>query len=114
MSYYRYHVFFCTNIRDPARQACGDFAAQELRDYMKQRCKELGLSGPGLTRISTAGCMDRCELGPVIAVYPQAVWYTYLDRADIDEIINEHLIGGRVVARLLLPAEGPDAPMPQT
>jgi (2Fe-2S) ferredoxin len=75
---------------------------------MKQRCKALGLSGPGQVRINTAGCMDRCELGPVMAIYPEATWYTFVDRDDIDEIIEEHLIGGRVVERLLLPSPPAD------
>ena len=71
-----------------------------MRGYMKARCKELGLTGAGKARINTAGCMDRCSQGPVVAVYPEAVWYTYVDRADIDEIIEEHIIGGRVVGRI--------------
>ena len=71
-----------------------------MRDYAKKRVKELKLSGPGNVRINAAGCLDRCEQGPVIVVYPEEVWYTYVDKADIDEIIDEHLVGGRVVERL--------------
>ena len=100
MAYYRHHVFFCTNLREDGSQCCAQCAAKAMRDYMKGRCKELGLSGPGRARINTAGCMDRCAEGPVIAVYPEAVWYTYVDRSDVDEIIESHLIGGRVVERL--------------
>ena len=103
MSYYRYHVFFCTNRRDDGRQSCSQCAAQELRDYMKQRCKALGLSGSGAARINTAGCMDRCAEGPVLVIYPEAIWYTYIDRTDIDEIIEQHLMAGRVVQRLRIP-----------
>jgi (2Fe-2S) ferredoxin len=79
---------------------CNDKGASELRDYAKQRVKELGLSGAGNVRINQAGCLDRCEEGPCVVVYPDAVWYTYVDRADIDEIIEEHLRNGRVVDRL--------------
>jgi (2Fe-2S) ferredoxin len=68
----------------------------------KQRVKELGLSGPGKVRVNQAGCLDRCEEGPVIVVYPEEVWYTYVDRADVDEIIEEHLRHGRIVERLRL------------
>jgi len=100
MSYYQYHVFFCTNLRADGSDCCQRFGAQGLRDYAKQRCKELGLSGKGGVRINTAGCLDRCVKGPVIAVYPEAVWYNYIDREDIDEIIEEHLQNGRVVERL--------------
>ena len=100
MSYYQYHVFFCTNLRADGSECCQRFGAQGLRDYAKQRCKELGLTGKGRVRIHTAGCLDRCAEGPVIAVYPEAVWYTYIDQEDIDEIIEEHLQNGRVVERL--------------
>lgn len=100
MSHYRHHVFFCCNQRDDGRSCCNQHGAQALRDYAKQRVKQLGLAGPGKVRVNQAGCMDRCEEGPVIAVYPEAVWYTYVDREDIDEIIEEHLTHGRIVDRL--------------
>ena len=100
MSYYERHVFFCCNQRDGERVCCNDKGASRLRDYAKQRVKELGLDGPGKVRINQSGCLDRCEEGPCIAVYPEAVWYTFVDRADIDEIIEEHLRHGRIVARL--------------
>ncbi|MGV2481798.1 UNVERIFIED_CONTAM: (2Fe-2S) ferredoxin domain-containing protein, partial [Salmonella enterica subsp. enterica serovar Weltevreden] len=54
----------------------------------------------GKTRVNMAGCLDRCGEGPVMVIYPEAVWYTYVDREDIDEIIDEHLVHGRVVERL--------------
>lgn len=100
MSYYARHVFFCCNQREGDRVCCNDKGATGIRDYAKQRVKELGLSGKGLARVNQAGCLDRCEEGPCIVVYPEAVWYTYVDRADIDEIIEEHLKNGRVVERL--------------
>ncbi|HSG11042.1 MAG: (2Fe-2S) ferredoxin domain-containing protein [Gammaproteobacteria bacterium] len=102
MSYYRYHVFFCTNQRDDGSDCCQRFGAAALRDYAKRRSKELGLAGEGGVRINTAGCLDRCAEGPVIVVYPEAVWYTYLDESDIDEILSEHLQHGRIVERLLI------------
>jgi (2Fe-2S) ferredoxin len=68
--------------------------------YAKKRVKELGLSGPGKVRINQSGCLDRCEEGPCVVVYPDSVWYTYVDRSDVDEIIEEHLQNGRVVERL--------------
>jgi (2Fe-2S) ferredoxin len=100
MSYYRYHVFFCTNKRERGEQCCEQCNATEIRNYAKARIKQLGLSGQGKVRINSAGCLDRCELGPVIVVYPGDVWYTYLDREDVDEIIDEHLVNGRAVERL--------------
>jgi (2Fe-2S) ferredoxin len=100
MSYYRYHMFFCVNKREDGSACCQDHDALAMRDYAKARSKELGLAGPGGVRVNTAGCMDRCSEGPVIVVYPQAVWYTYVDKEDIDEIIKEHLLNGRIVDRL--------------
>ena len=100
MSYYRYHVFFCTNQRDDGSACCQNHGAQALRDYAKTRIKSLKLSGEGGIRINTAGCLDRCSEGPVVVVYPDGVWYTYVDQEDIDEIIDEHLCHGRVVERL--------------
>lgn len=100
MAYYQYHVFFCTNLRADGSESCQRFGALELRNYAKQRSKELGLAGEGGVRINTAGCLDRCSEGPVMVVYPEGVWYTYLDRADIDEIFSEHLQNGRIVERL--------------
>jgi (2Fe-2S) ferredoxin len=100
MSYYKHHVFFCCNQRDGTRVCCNDRGATEMRDYAKSRIKELELAGSGNIRINQAGCLDRCEEGPVIVVYPDETWYTYVDREDIDEIIDEHLVHGRPVARL--------------
>ena len=100
MSYYERHVFFCCNQRQNGETCCNDKGASGMRDYAKKRVKELGLAGPGKVRVNQAGCLDRCEEGPCVVVYPEAVWYTYVDRADIDEIVEEHLKHGRVVDRL--------------
>ena len=100
MSYYTYHVFFCTNLREDGSECCQRFDALGIRDYAKQRCKALGLAGEGGVRINTAGCLDRCAEGPVMVVYPEAIWYCYVDREDVDEIIEKHLRNGQVVERL--------------
>ena len=72
-----------------------------MRDYAKDKVKALGLSTERRRiRINSAGCMDRCDNGPVLVVYPDGVWYTFVDKSDIDEIIEEHLKNGRVVERL--------------
>jgi (2Fe-2S) ferredoxin len=103
MSYYRHHVFFCTNHRADGSQCCAQCGAQDQRDRLKRRSKELGIAGQGGVRVNTAGCLDRCAQGPVLVVYPEAVWYTYVDNEDLEEILQEHLIGGRIVERLRLP-----------
>jgi len=102
VSYYERHVFFCCNERDPTdpRGCCQAKGASAMRDYAKQRVKALELAGAGKVRVNQAGCLDRCEQGPCAVVYPDAVWYTYVDKADIDEIIEEHLRHGRIVERL--------------
>ena len=100
MSYFRYHVFFCTNQRAEGSDCCQRFDAQAMRDYMKQSCKAQSLDASAGVRINSAGCLDRCAKGPVIVIYPEAVWYSYIDKTDIDEIIQQHLIGGQVVERL--------------
>lgn len=102
MSHYQYHVFFCTNLRNDGRASCGQCNAVEIRSYAKSKIKELGLSGEGKVRINTAGCLDRCDLGPVLVIYPEETWYSYVDRSDIDEIIEKHLCNGEVVDRLLV------------
>nr|WP_296747363.1 (2Fe-2S) ferredoxin domain-containing protein [Thioalkalivibrio sp.] len=99
MAYYERHIFFCTNLREDGN-CCEDHGATEMRAYAKQRAKDMGIHGKGQVRVNTAGCLDRCNEGPVAVVYPEGVWYTYQDERDIDEILEEHLQNGRVVERL--------------
>ncbi len=110
MTYYQHHLFFCTNRRPDGaeRPSCASCGAQELRAYVKKRMKALGLTGPGRTRVNLAGCLDRCEEGPVLVVYPEGVWYTYVDESDLDEIIEKHILGGQPVTRLMLPPTSDD------
>jgi len=103
--YYQRHIFFCTNRRDDGRACCAAAQAERLQAHAKAKVKALGLAGPGKVRVNKAGCLDRCELGPVAVVYPEAVWYTFVDLHDVDEIVEEHLKEGRVVERLRLPPE---------
>ena len=71
-------------------------------DYMKKRIKKLDLKGKNGVRVNRAGCFDRCSEGPLMVIYPQAVWYTFVDEQDIDEIIESHILNGKVVERLLV------------
>jgi (2Fe-2S) ferredoxin len=104
MGYYQHHVFCCENRREAGhvRGCCADKNATALREYFKQQVKEKGLAGAGKVRVNMSGCLDRCELGAVLVVYPQEVWYHVENESDIDEIIIEHLIGGNPVTRLQL------------
>jgi (2Fe-2S) ferredoxin len=105
--YYRAHIFCCTN-RRPAghpRGCCAERGSEELRDYMKDQAKKLGLKD---VRVNMAGCLDRCELGPCIVVYPEGVWYSVRDKADIDEVLTVHIKqGGRVHRLMLQPDQRP-------
>ena len=100
MSYFKHHVFFCCNQRGAGETCCNSLGASEVQAYAKDRIGELKLKGKGKIRINKAGCLDRCDEGAVLVVYPEAVWYTYVDKEDVEEIIQEHLIHGRVVERL--------------
>ncbi len=102
-SYFKRHIFFCLNERKNGHASCPQPNAQAAFDHCKNQVKALGLSGPGQVRVNKAGCLDRCSGGPVAVVYPEAVWYTYVDQADIDEIVQSHLKNGQVVQRLVTP-----------
>lgn len=99
--YYRLHIFACTNTRPEKhpRGSCAVRGGQKLRDYMKARAKELGIEA---VRVNSAGCLDRCERGPVIVIYPEGVWYSAQSFEDIDEILDTHVINGGRVDRLML------------
>jgi (2Fe-2S) ferredoxin len=103
MSYYQRHIFFCLNQRDNGEDCCAQQQAQAGFDRCKAQAKAHNLMGAGKVRVNKAGCLDRCAGGPVAVVYPEAVWYTYVDAHDIDEIVESHLVRGEVVERLLLP-----------
>jgi (2Fe-2S) ferredoxin len=103
MSHYAHHIFFCLNQREDGRPSCAQRGAEAAFEHCKQAVKAAGLAGPGAVRVNRAGCLDRCEEGPVCVVYPEAVWYTYVDQDDIDEIVERHLKAGEVVERLQLP-----------
>jgi (2Fe-2S) ferredoxin len=104
-SYYQRHIFFCLNERHSGEDSCAQHHAQAGFDRCKKQIKAAGLSGPGQVRVNKAGCLDRCAAGPVAVVYPEAVWYTYVDDHDIDEIVESHLKNGQVVQRLLVPPQ---------
>lgn len=103
MSYYQHHIFFCLNQRENGEDCCANHGAKAGFDHCKSRIKKEDLAGPGGVRVNKAGCLDRCAGGPVAVVYPEGVWYTFVDESDIDEIVDVHLKGGQVVERLVLP-----------
>lgn len=104
-SYYQRHIFFCLNQREGGDACCSQHQAQAAFDRCKSQAKSQGLLGAGKVRVNKAGCLDRCAGGPIAVVYPEAVWYTYVDLDDIDEIVQSHLRDGVVVQRLLTPPD---------
>lgn len=106
--FYRRHVFCCVNERPPGhpRGCCSEKGSIRLRNYMKARAKALGLDD---VRVNASGCLDRCELGPTMVIYPEGVWYVYRTQEDVDEILRVHVIEGGRVTRLML-HPGDEAP----
>jgi len=103
--YYQRHIFFCLNERKNGEVCCAQHDAQAAFERCKEQVKAAGLAGPGQVRVNKAGCLDRCAAGPVTVVYPEGVWYSYVDASDIDEIVESHLKRGQVVQRLLVPPD---------
>lgn len=104
--FYRKHIFVCENRRDKgeccAARPAADGALKTLREILKAQNEHR----TGHMRVNRAGCFNRCAEGPVLAVYPEGVWYRYNDENDLREIAQSHLLGGEIVERLRLP----DAP----
>ena len=100
--YFSAHVFVCCNRRPDGheRGSCAAKGSEKLRDYMKVRAKELGIKG---IRVNSAGCLDRCELGPCMVIYPEGIWYKFETTSDIDQILEEHLVKGGRATALMLP-----------
>ncbi len=98
---YEQHVFVCQNVRpdDHPRGCCSARGSVELLKYMTSQARKLGVKN---ARINPSGCLERCEMGPAMVVYPEGAWYTFQTKEDIDEILQSHLIEGKPVARLLL------------
>lgn len=96
------HIFVCENVRpaDDPRGCCSDKGSNELRQQFKKRLKELGLKNE--VRANAAGCLDACEYGAAVVVYPEQIWYGGVTEIDVEEIIQQHIIEGKPVERLLI------------
>lgn len=99
------HIFVCGNQRAAGhpRGCCDPTASKELQVLFKQKLAEQGLKGT--VRANRAGCLDQCEHGPTVVVYPEAVWYGGVKASDVEEIIASHILGGKPVERLIIPDE---------
>jgi (2Fe-2S) ferredoxin len=102
-SRFQHHIFICENVRgeDDPKGCCARKGSAEIRTAMKEEIKRLGLRE--VARANQSGCLDACEFGPSIVVYPEGIWYGGVKVEDVQEIIEEHIIGGRPVERLMIP-----------
>jgi (2Fe-2S) ferredoxin len=100
MAGFKRHVFVCENLRDPSdpRGSCKLRNSEAILKTLKGGAKAAGLKGT--VRVNSAGCLDHCEHGPVVVIYPEAVWYHVPTEEDAQEILDKHVIGGEVVERL--------------
>jgi len=105
------HLFICCNRREPGspKGSCDPAGSEALHKAFKKALAERGLHRR--IRANKAGCLDQCEFGPTVVVYPDAVWYSKVTEADVNEIIDEHIVGGRPVKRLLLPERPMEKPV---
>jgi (2Fe-2S) ferredoxin len=103
MPLFEHHLFICTNERDSSasRPSCLPSGSKKLKSAFKEAIKDAGLKHQ--VRANESGCLDQCEHGPVVVVYPEAVWYGNVHARDASEIVREHLVNGRPVERLRLP-----------
>jgi (2Fe-2S) ferredoxin len=101
---YRAHIFICGNRRPEGhpKGCCAGKGSEDLRSYMKERVRELGLKR---VRVNLTGCLARCEHGPCVVIYPEGVWYTVRSRADVNMILERHVRDGGRVPELLIPPE---------
>ena len=95
-------MFFCCHNRTNGREFCNEKGAESLKKYAKQKINSLKLESKLKIRVNLAGCMNRCAEGPILVIYPEGTWYTFIDESDIDEIIQSHIINGKKVERLEL------------
>jgi (2Fe-2S) ferredoxin len=108
------HIFICINQREPGhpRGCCDPTGEGELQRLFKVKLAQRGLKT--LVRANKSGCLDQCELGPTVVVYPEAVWYGHVKPEDVDEIIESHIIGNKPVERLMLTDAQVNAPRVKT
>lgn len=98
---YRKHIFICTNQKAPGKKCCGELRGNELVDAFKQSIRDRGLQIE--IRAQRTGCLDACEHGPALVVYPEGTYYGNVQVSDVESIVEEHLIHNRPVQRLTLP-----------
>ena len=100
------HIFICTNVRPPGhpKGCCTESGSEQVRAWFKAGVEARGLRG--VVRANAAGCLDQCDFGPTVVVYPEQVWYRVATEADVNEVLDRHIVGGEIVERLQIHAPG--------
>ncbi|MBT4964526.1 MAG: (2Fe-2S) ferredoxin domain-containing protein [Francisellaceae bacterium] len=97
--YYQKHIFFCTNLKEQGKKCCSLGGSRDAVVWAKDFLIKNDMWGPGKFRVSTSGCMGRCALGPIVVIYPEACWYTFQNKSDIEAIIWHHISSNEVFKR---------------
>lgn len=105
MAAFTHHLFICGNRREPghSRGCCDPEGTDALRSALKAELQRRGLNAQ--IRANSAGCLDQCEFGPALVIYPQGIWYGNVQLDDIPQIVQHTLVEGRVLEHLAIPAE---------
>lgn len=102
MGYYEKHILVCSNQKPAGKTCCANSGGEPFFDYLKSKLLSLERHGPGKFRVSKTGCLGRCGNGPCIVIYPEGVWYSYSSFTDLDDIVDDYLVAGKPVQRLLI------------
>ena len=102
MGKFERHVFVCTNVRPAGhpRGCCSEKGSEEIRAALKSELKRLGVSA--IVRANASGCLDACEHGVSVVIYPEGIWYGRVTLADVPQIVERTVLNGEVIERLLI------------
>jgi len=102
MPKFKHHIFICTNERssEDTRGCCRARGSERIRELFKAEVKRRGLKGE--VRANAAGCLDHCEFGPAVVIYPEGIWYRVQNAEDVMEIMDRHIEAGEIVERLTI------------
>jgi (2Fe-2S) ferredoxin len=94
------HIFICANQKAEGKACCGEKNGLELIEKFREVLNEKGLKGK--VRAQKSGCLDACNFGPALVIYPEGTYYGHIKLEEVERIVNEHVIGGKVIEELEL------------